>query len=125
MVLVSRSVLLAAVPLSTAGSPLLSSLMTCVLVPAATVLTALEFLPSARLMSSLLPLRARMAHKLETQGARHRRGFDQFDRDRIAEPMRFRVTDEGPASLVEAIILVADQARRNEAIGAGVVELNE
>ena len=27
--------------------------------------------------------------------------------------MRFRVTDEGPACLVEAIILVADQARRD------------
>src|SRR5579871_2111038 len=103
MVLVSRSVLSAAVPLPTAGSPLLSSLITTVLVPAAVFPAALEFLPSPWRLSSPLPPIARMAHKLETQGACDRRGFDQFDRNGIAKPMRLRVADERPARFVEAV----------------------
>ena len=55
-----------------------------------------------RLLSSLLLGRARMAHELETQGAGDRRGLDQLHGHRIAEPMGFRMADEGAAAFVKA-----------------------
>src|SRR5271154_1360414 len=66
-----------------------------------------------------------MANKLETQRSRNRRRFDQLDRDRIAEPVGQRAADEGAPGFVKAEIFIADQARRNKAVGAGLVELDE
>src|SRR5271163_4155145 len=126
MVLVSRSVLVVAVPLSTAGSPFRSSLIYAyVLVPAPMFPVALKFRPSPRGLSSPLARLACMAHELETQGAGDRRGLDQFDGDRVAEPVGFGIADKGAASFVEAEILVADKAGRDKAVGAGLVELDE
>ena len=46
-------------------------------------------------------------------------------RHRIAEPVRHRAADKGAAGFVEAEIFVADGARRDKAVGAGLVELDE
>ena len=56
-----------------------------------------------------------------------RRGLDQPHRDAIAEPVGLAaaVADQRVAVLVIAEIVVADGARRDEAVGAGVVELDE
>src|ERR1700692_2659358 len=91
----------------------------------ASALAVAELRPGWRLMSSLLLRRARMAHELETQGAGDRRGLDQLHGDRIAEPMGFGMANECAAAFVKAEIFVADEARRNETVGAGVVELDE
>src|SRR6202451_3408369 len=91
----------------------------------ASALEVAELRPGRRLLSSLLLESTRMAHELETQGAGDRRCFDQFHGHRIAEPMGFRVPDEGAAAFVETKIFVADEARRDESVGAGVVELDE
>ena len=65
--------------------------------------------------------------KFKTKRAGNRRGFDQADRHAIAEPVRFSAA-LGPQQmpvLVVAKIFVPDGARRNKAIGAGLVELDE
>jgi hypothetical protein len=79
-----------------------------------------ELRPGMRLMSSLLLGRVRMAHELETQGAGDRRGLDQLHGHRIAKPMGVVMADEGAAGFVKTEILVADEARRDETVGAGV-----
>src|SRR6202051_1035558 len=91
----------------------------------ASALAVAELRPGWRLMSSLLLRRARMAHELETQGAGDRRGLDQFHTDRIAEPMGFGMADERAGGFVKTKIFVADESRRDEPVGAGVVELDE
>src|SRR6185369_5891771 len=58
--------------------------------------------------------------KLESQRAGNRRGLDQLHRHGIAEPVAFAgvVADQRVARLVIAIVIVADGACRNEAVGA-------
>src|SRR5262245_38611010 len=71
---------------------------------------------------------ATLREELEAQRAGDRRRLDQAHRDRIAEPVRHAaaIADQGMAILVVAEIFVTtDGARRYEAIGAGVVELDE
>src|SRR5579885_1325498 len=76
-------------------------------------------------MSSPQRRRPFMAHKRKTQGASDRRRFNELDRDRITQPMRVRRADKGAAGFVEAEIFVADQTCRDEAVSAGVVELDK
>ncbi len=75
------------------------------------------------------PVAARSAdrwpHELETQRAGDRRRLDQFDGHRIAEPVGYRAPDKSAARFVEAEIFVADGARRNKTVGAGLVEFDE
>ena len=71
-----------------------------------------RFRPLPHRMSSLLRGRASMANKRETQGAGDGRRFDQFDRDRIAEPIGRGIADESAAGLVKAEIFVADDSAR-------------
>src|SRR6516165_4279299 len=70
---------------------------------------------------------AAFGEKFESQRARDRRGLDQPHRDAIAEAVRLAAlsADQGMAVLVVAEIIGADGARRDEAVGAGVVELDE
>src|SRR6266404_3869980 len=70
---------------------------------------------------------APFGQKLESQGTRNRGGLDQFDRHRIAQPVALAgmVPDQRMARLVVAVIVRAERARRNEAVRAGVVELDE
>src|SRR5215213_7913029 len=65
--------------------------------------------------------------KLEAQGAGDRGGFHQPHGNRIAQPIGFSaaVADQRMAALVEAKEFIADGARRNEAVGAGLVQLDE
>ena len=73
------------------------------------------------------PVIAPLREKLESQRAGDRRGLDQAHGRPVAEPVRLAaaVADEGVAILVIAEILAADGARRDESVGAGVVELDE
>src|SRR5262245_37809143 len=74
------------------------------------------------------PVGAAFRDELEAQGAGDRRRLDQPHGDRIAESVGYAtaIADHGVAVLVVAEIFVAaDGARRNEAVGAGVVELDE
>ena len=74
------------------------------------------------------PVIAAFGQKLEAQRAGDRRRLDQLDRDAVAEPVASRRCGRRPcacAVLVVAEVLVADGARRDEAVGAGVVELDE
>src|ERR1700724_3275397 len=91
----------------------------------ASALAVAELRPGWRLVSSLLLRRAGMAHELETQGAGDRRGLDQLHGHRIAEPMGVGMADERAGAFVKTKIFAADKARRDEAVGAGVVELDE
>src|SRR5262245_33790536 len=65
--------------------------------------------------------------KFESQRARGRRGLDEPHRDAIAEAVRLAAAgaDERMAVLVVAEIIGADGARGDEAVGAGIVELDE
>src|SRR5207302_1469760 len=65
--------------------------------------------------------------ELEPQRAGQRDRLDQPHRDMVAQPVALaaRAADQRMAVLVIAEILVADGARRNEAVGARVVELDE
>src|SRR5262249_44778436 len=76
------------------------------------------------------PLRTRSAARRlidepEAQRAGDRRRLDEFDTDRIAEPMRRRTAHKSPANLVKAKIFVPDRARRNESIRTSFVEFDE
>src|SRR5262249_15189757 len=78
------------------------------------------------------PLRARaviaaIGEKFESQRARERRRLDQAHGDAVSQPVRqaAALADEGMAILVVAKIFAADGARGNEAVRAGVVELDE
>ena len=70
---------------------------------------------------------AAFGQKLEAERAGDRRRLDELHRDAVAEPVRLAraVADHGVHGLLVAEIFVADGARRNEAVGAGVVELDE
>ena len=70
---------------------------------------------------------AALGEKFESQRARDGRGLDEPHRDAIAEAGRLAAAraDQGVAVLVVAEIIGADGARRNEAVGAGIVELDE
>src|SRR5262249_36395978 len=70
---------------------------------------------------------ASLGEKFESQRARDRRRLDQAHGDAVAEPMGLAtaVADQRVAILVVAEIFAADGARRNETVGAGVVELDE
>src|SRR5690349_18467304 len=61
----------------------------------------------------------------EAQRAGDRRRLDEFDRDRIAKAVGRGTADESAASFVKTKVLLADAARRNKAIGAGFIELDE
>jgi len=61
----------------------------------------------------------------EAERASNRRRLDEFDGDRIAEPVRRRAADKSAAGLVKAKIFVADGARRNETVRAGFVEFDK
>src|SRR5205823_2223278 len=76
----------------------------------------------------LRPARQTMAalrQKLEAQRARDRRRLDQPHAHAIAEPIALAAADadERMPVLVVAEIFGADRARRDEPVGAGVVEL--
>src|SRR5207302_10557358 len=65
--------------------------------------------------------------KLEPQRAGHKGWFDVADGTAIAQPLRFAAA-LGPqrmSVLMVAKILITDGACRNEAVGAGLVELDE
>lgn len=66
-----------------------------------------------------------MPYQPETQRPGDRRGLDQLDRHWIAKPVGLRMADERAACLVKAEIFVADSARRNESVGAGLIEFDE
>src|SRR5262249_31106434 len=70
---------------------------------------------------------AAFGEELETERAGDRRRLDQAHRHRVAEPVArpAAVADERMATLFIAEILGADVARRDEAVGARVVELDE
>src|SRR5262245_63264678 len=70
---------------------------------------------------------AAFGQKFESQRARDRRGLDQPHRDAIAEAVRLAAAsaDQGMAVLVVAEIIGDYGAREDEAVGAGVVELDE
>src|SRR5262249_56160722 len=70
---------------------------------------------------------AAFGQKFESQRARNRRGLDEPHRDAIAEAVGLAAAgaDQGMAVLVVAEIIGADGARGDEAVGAGVVELDE
>src|SRR5262245_24319965 len=70
---------------------------------------------------------AAFGEKLESQRARDRRRLDEAHGDAIAEPVRLAapVADQSMPILVIAEIIRADGARRDEAVRAGVVELDE
>src|SRR5207245_1497617 len=65
--------------------------------------------------------------QLEAQRARDRRRLDEADCDAVAEPMRLAgaIADQRMLVLLVAEIIVAERARRNEPVGAGLVELDE
>src|SRR5690349_3512865 len=73
------------------------------------------------------PCIAARGKKFESQRACDRRGFDQPHRDSIAEPVGLAAAraDQGMAVLMMAEIVVADGARRDEPVGAGVIELDK
>src|SRR5437899_4644502 len=64
---------------------------------------------------------------LEAQCTGDRRRLDEAHRDCIAEPIGLcaGVADQRVGALVVAEIFLAERRRRDEAIGAGVVELDE
>src|SRR5258708_22825286 len=64
---------------------------------------------------------------LEAQRTSDRRRLDQTHCDRIAEPrgLAAGVADQGVGALVVAEIVLAQGRRRDEAVGAGIVELDE
>ena len=63
---------------------------------------------------------------LEPQRAGDRRGLDKPYGDRIAQAVGCRAADKGVGGFVVAEVFVApDGARRDEAVGAGLVELDE
>src|SRR5215475_3568225 len=70
---------------------------------------------------------AALGEKFESQRAGDRRRLHQLDGDAVAEPVRLAaaVADQRMPTLVVAEEIGADGARRDEAIGAGVVELDE
>src|SRR2546421_190752 len=70
---------------------------------------------------------AAFGEEFEPQRARDRRGLDEPHRDAIAEAVRLAAAsaDQGMAVLVVTGIIGADGARGDEAVGAGVVELDE
>src|SRR5262249_31324446 len=87
-----------------------------------------RFRPLPRRMSS--PLRTRSAARRlidepEAQRAGDRRRLDEFDTDRIAEPMRRRTAHKSPANLVKPKIFAPDRARRNEPIRTSFFESDE
>src|SRR5262245_10710185 len=70
---------------------------------------------------------AAFGEKLESQRARDRRGLHQAHGDLVAQAVGLAaaVADQGVLVLVVAEVVVADGARRNEPVGAGIVELDE
>ena len=70
---------------------------------------------------------AALRQKLESQRTRDRRGLDQAHGHAVAEPVGLAaaVADQRVTVFVIAEILAADRARRNEPVGAGIVELDE
>src|SRR4051794_26268734 len=72
-------------------------------------------------------LDASAGQQLEPQRAGDRRRLDQAHRDAIAEPpgLAGAVADQRVFGLVVAEKIVADGACRDEAVGAGLVELDE
>src|SRR5881227_3397070 len=61
----------------------------------------------------------------EAQRAGDWRRLDEFDRDRIAKAVGRGAADESATGFVKTKVLLADAARRNKTVGAGVVELDE
>src|SRR5262245_27684731 len=82
-------------------------------------------MPAVRLLRSLA--RAAVGQQLEAERAGDRRGLDQPHRYRVAEPVGLAagIADQRMAVLLIAEIFVADRARRDETVGAGIVELDE
>src|SRR5262244_2245458 len=70
---------------------------------------------------------AAFREQLEPQRARHRDRLHQLDRDLVAEPVGLagRLADQRMGGLVESKIVIAERSGRDEAIGAGLVELDE
>ncbi len=68
-----------------------------------------------------------LAQKLETQGARHGCRLHEPHLDPVAEPERFTraLADEGVAAFFMAEIVGAELRDRYEAVGPGLVELDE
>src|SRR3954465_8173087 len=73
------------------------------------------------------PVKTALRNQFKTQRAGDRRRFHQLDDHRIAQPVSLAavLADHGVASLVEAEIFIADGARGNETVGAGVAQLAE
>ena len=93
-------------------------------------ISASLFLPAdfslvLRPVSSPFDGEASCAYEFEAQCAGDRGRLDQFNRDRVAEPVRRRVADEGATSFVVTEIFFADVTRRDQTVGAGLVEFDE
>ena len=70
---------------------------------------------------------AALRQHLEAQRAGEGRGFDQPHLDRVAEPEGLAAAraDQGAARLLEAVIVGAEAAGGDEAVGAGVAQAHE
>src|SRR5204862_8336105 len=70
---------------------------------------------------------AALGQQLEAERTGHGRGLDKFYRNAVAKPIRLAraIADHGVHGLLVAEIFVPDGACRNEAVGAGFVELDE
>src|SRR5262249_29704629 len=70
---------------------------------------------------------AALGEELKSQRAGDRRRLDELYRDRVAEPVGLAaaLADHGVAVLAILEIFRADGAGRNEAVGAGLLELHE
>src|SRR5262245_6492985 len=79
--------------------------------------------PRRRLAAVIAPF----AQNLKSERPCNRRSLDQLDSNRIAEAVGFAgiVADQGVARFLVAEIFGADRARRDEPVGAGIVELHE
>src|SRR6516162_7124480 len=70
---------------------------------------------------------ASLRQQLEAQRAGNRHGFDKTHRHLVAQAVGLagRVTDQRMGSFVITEEVIAERARRDEAVGAGLVELDE
>src|SRR4051794_38893284 len=83
--------------------------------------------PPAPAMAFCANLIAPFGEDFESQRAGERRSLDKLHRDRIAEPVRLAgvVANQHMARLVVTVIVLANRARRHEAVRTGFVELHE
>src|SRR3954451_22306450 len=70
---------------------------------------------------------ASFGEDFESQCAGDRRRLDQLHRNGVAEPIRLAgmVADQGMARLIVTVVVVANRARRTEAVGSGLRQFDE